>query len=246
VFEGAGSAAPTRGKARLEAEVLARGKFGLRTLRFSDAASLARNLERIGHVPLPPYIRRPDERSDRLRYQTVYAKQPGSVAAPTAGLHFTRRMLTALEARDIERVEITLHVSLGTFQPVHETNIASHRLHPETFSVDQSAADALNRARANARRIIAVGTTTVRTLEHVAAHHAGRIEPVTGETELFIQPGFAFQVVGGLLTNFHLPRTTLLMLVAAFAGRELILEAYHHAVRERYRFYSYGDCMLIL
>ncbi|MBI2819199.1 MAG: tRNA preQ1(34) S-adenosylmethionine ribosyltransferase-isomerase QueA [Acidobacteria bacterium] len=249
IFEGSKGTLPSVTKKKstpMEAEVLGRGEFGLRTLRFSDPASLAKNLERIGHVPLPPYIRRPDEQSDRVRYQTVYAKQPGSVAAPTAGLHFTRSMLAALQARGIERVEITLHVSLGTFQPIHAEEIAGHRLHPETFSIAPKAAAALNQALEDGRRIVAVGTTTVRTLEHVAAQHDGRIEPASGETELFIQPGFCFRVVGGLLTNFHLPRTTLLMLVAAFAGRELILAAYEHAVRQRYRFYSYGDCMLIL
>jgi S-adenosylmethionine:tRNA ribosyltransferase-isomerase len=246
VFESLASNVPERGSVRMEAEVLGRGEFGVRTLRFSDAASLTRNLERIGHVPLPPYIRRPDEKSDRARYQTVYASQPGSVAAPTAGLHFTKPMLSALSERGIERVEITLHVSLGTFQPIHESQISNHHLHPESFSVSKKAAAVLNRALADARRVVAVGTTTVRTLEHIAALHSGRIEPASGETELFIQPGFSFQVVAALLTNFHLPRTTLLMLVAAFGGRELILEAYKHAVRAGYRFYSYGDCMLIL
>lgn len=246
VFEAADAAGRVQRKVRLEAEVIGRGQFGLRTLRFSDAASLSKNLETIGHVPLPPYIRRPDEKSDRLRYQTVYAKRPGSVAAPTAGLHFTRTMLAALDVRGVERAEITLHVSLGTFQPIHKADTESHRLHPETFSVEAPAAATLSRALQDGRRIVAVGTTTVRTLEHVASQHGGRIEPTSGQTELFIQPGFPFRVVAGLLTNFHLPRTTLLMLVAAFGGRELILEAYRHAVRERYRFYSYGDCMLIL
>lgn len=230
----------------MEAEVVGRGEFGLRTLRFSDPASLAKNLQRIGRVPLPPYIRRPDEPSDRLRYQTVYATLPGSVAAPTAGLHFTKAMLAALERRGIQRAEITLHVSLGTFQPIHEAEIEAHRLHPERFLIAPAAAETLNRALAQGRRIAAVGTTTVRALEHVAAQHGGHIEPTSGETQLFIQAGFPFRVVGALLTNFHLPRTTLLMLVAAFAGRDLILSAYEHAVRQRYRFYSYGDCMLIL
>lgn len=230
----------------LEAEVVGRGEFGLRTLRFSEGASLAQKLKKIGHVPLPPYIRRPDEKQDRLRYQTVYARQPGSVAAPTAGLHFTRQMLAELGKRGVERVEITLHVGLGTFQPIHATEIEKHRMHPEMFHVEQSAAVKLNQALTEGRRIIAVGTTTVRTLEHLAAQHSGQISSGSGETCLFILPGFSFRVVGGLLTNFHLPRTTLLMLVAAFTGRELILAAYEHAVRERYRFYSYGDCMLIL
>lgn len=230
----------------LEAEVVGRGGFGLRTLRFSDAASLTQKLKQIGHVPLPPYIRRADEASDRQRYQTVYAKPSGSVAAPTAGLHFTKPVLATLREQGVEIAEITLHVSLGTFQPIHQEALASHRLHPESFSVSPEAAATVNQALADGRRILAVGTTTVRALEHVAAQHDGHIEPTAGETELFIQPGYNFRVVAGLLTNFHLPRTTLLMLVAAFAGRELILAAYEHAVRERYRFYSYGDCMLIL
>ena len=155
-------------------------------------------------------------------------------------------MLAALETGGVERAEITLHVSLGTFQPVHEAEIECHRLHPESFSIAPGSAVTLNQALEDGRRIVAVGTTTVRALEHVAAQHGGRIEPMSGETDLFIQPGFSFRIVGALLTNFHLPRTTLLMLVAAFAGRELILKAYEHAVRERYRFYSYGDCMLIV
>jgi S-adenosylmethionine:tRNA ribosyltransferase-isomerase len=230
----------------LEAEVVGRGEFGLRTLRFAEGRSVARALEKIGHVPLPPYIRREDEKSDRLRYQTVYARKPGSVAAPTAGLHFTKAMLAALERRGVERAEITLHVGLGTFQPVHAAALGAHRLHPERFHVERAAAAHLNQALTDGRRIVAVGTTTVRTLEHLAAENDGRIVAGTGETRLFILPGFRFRVVGGLLTNFHLPQSTLLMLVAAFAGRELVLEAYQHAVRERYRFYSYGDCMLIL
>ena len=254
----------------LEAEVIGRGEYGLRTLRFTDVISpgisLLGMLEKIGHVPLPPYIRRPDqkkgarkdarpnekpdekpnEKMDKLRYQTVYARPPGSVAAPTAGLHFTEQTLGELEKRGIERVEITLHVGLGTFQPIHTSEIEKHRMHPETFSVTPQAAARLNRALEQKRRVIAVGTTTVRTLEHLAALHNERIEPGSGETRLFILPGYEFRVVGGLLTNFHLPGTTLLMLVAAFAGRALILAAYEHAVRERYRFYSYGDCMLIL
>jgi S-adenosylmethionine:tRNA ribosyltransferase-isomerase len=234
------------GKTRLEAEVIGRGEFGLRTLRFTDAASLTRKIERIGHVPLPPYIRRQDDRSDRLRYQTVYSRERGSVAAPTAGLHFTRAMLTNLAAMGVARAEVTLHVSLGTFQPIHEAEFQGHRLHPESYHVSANAAGRLNEALTEGRRIVAVGTTTVRTLEHVAAKHGGRLAAGSGETELFIRPSFGFRVTGAMLTNFHLPRTTLLMLVCAFAGRELTLDAYQHAVRQQYRFYSYGDCMLIL
>jgi S-adenosylmethionine:tRNA ribosyltransferase-isomerase len=238
--------ASTGERIRLEAEVVGRGEYGLRTLRFAGEGSLEKKLAQVGHVPLPPYIRRPDERLDRLRYQTVYAERPGSVAAPTAGLHLTRRMLRELEQRGVEIVAITLHVSLGTFQPVHESEIEQHSLHPERFEITPEAAARLNRALEEKRRIVAVGTTSVRTLEHAAQSGRGRIEPGSGDTQLFIMPGFRFRVVSGLLTNFHLPRTTLLMLVSAFAGRELILSAYEHAVRERYRFYSYGDCMLIL
>jgi S-adenosylmethionine:tRNA ribosyltransferase-isomerase len=235
---------------KLEAEVVSRGEYGLRTLRFKQARGLAKKIDRIGHIPLPPYIERPakewNERADRLRYQTVYAQSAGSVAAPTAGLHFTRPILKKLAERGVERAEITLHVGLGTFQPIHTERIEEHVMHPETYDVSVQAAKQLSRARREHRRIIAVGTTTVRTLESVAAEHQGRMCAASGETRLFIKPGFDFQVVGGMLTNFHLPRSTLLMLISAFAGRERILAAYEHAVRERYRFYSYGDCMLIL
>lgn len=234
----------------LEAEVVARGEYGLRTLRFTAAKGLAAKIARIGHVPLPPYIERPgsgwDERTDRLRYQTVYAQQAGSVAAPTAGLHFTKSVLEALASRGVERAVITLHVGLGTFQPIHTENIEEHVMHPEHYEIDGETALRLNRALDEHRRIIAVGTTTVRTLETVAAQNDGRIVAGAGDTRLFIKPGFPFRVVGGVLTNFHLPKSTLLMLISAFAGRENILAAYEHAVRERYRFYSYGDCMLIL
>lgn len=230
----------------LEAEVIGWGEHGLRTLRFFDEGSFEATLQKIGHVPLPPYIHRPDERLDRRRYQTVFARRPGSVAAPTAGLHFTRPLLYELEKRGVEIVEITLHVGLGTFQPIHTPEIERHRLHPEHYEVEPEAAARLNRALEQKRRIVAVGTTTVRTLEHIAAAQQGRIQPGSGETRLLILPGFPFRVIGALLTNFHLPRTTLLMLVSAFAGRELLRAAYEHAVRERYRFYSYGDCMLIL
>ena len=241
-----GDGTPSAEANSIEAEVIGRGEFGLRVLRFAEGGPLAETLEKVGHIPLPPYIRRDDDDRDRERYQTVYARAPGSVAAPTAGLHFTDEMLQRLEARGVERVEITLHVGLGTFQPIHEDAIEKHELHPEAFEVSESAAERLNRALAEKRRIVAVGTTTVRTLEHLAAAHNGRIEPGRGETRLFIVPGFPFRVIGGMLTNFHLPRTTLVMLVAAFAGREKVLAAYEHAVQQKYRFYSYGDCMLIL
>jgi S-adenosylmethionine:tRNA ribosyltransferase-isomerase len=220
----------------LQAEVLGRGLYGERTIRFSGAGDVARAIERIGHTPLPPYIRRPDLPADREHYQTVYARLPGSVAAPTAGLHFTPDILARLP----NLVEVTLHVGLGTFQAVHAANVEEHRMHREWFEVSEGAAAAIRAAA----RVVAVGTTSVRTLEHVA--RTGPMRAASGETDIFIYPGFDFRVTGALLTNFHLPRSTLLMLVCAFAGRELVLEAYRHAVRERYRFYSYGDCMLIL
>jgi S-adenosylmethionine:tRNA ribosyltransferase-isomerase len=230
----------------LQAEILARGEFGERTLRFDPVPDLFALLERLGHVPLPPYIARPDQPADRERYQTVYARERGSVAAPTAGLHFTPEVLAGMNARGIETAEITLHVGLGTFQPLHVERVEEHKMHRERFSIPSAAAQAIERARESGRRIVAVGTTTVRTLEYAALQSpGGRIAPASGACDLFIYPGFRFRVVGALLTNFHLPQSTLLMLVAAFAGRERILAAYEHAVRQRYRFYSYGDCMLI-
>lgn len=229
----------------LEAEVVARGTFGERTLRFRWAGNFWEHLERLGHVPLPPYIHRDDRSEDAARYQTVYARPAGSVAAPTAGLHFTGEALARLRSRSVGIAELTLHVGLGTFQPVHAEQVEQHRLHPERYEIPPETAAAVNRALEEGRRVVAVGTTTVRTLEH-AARQSGRIAAGSSETALFIYPGFSFRVTGGLLTNFHLPRSTLLMLVCAFAGREKVLRAYQHAVRERYRFYSYGDCMLIL
>lgn len=241
------------GQDELEAEVLGRGERGLRRVRLRPrvASSLDEAIERLGHVPLPPYIHRRDEPSDRETYQTVYAKVSGAVAAPTAGLHFTERVLGKLRERGAELAEITLHVGPGTFRPVQAENIEEHHMDPETFEISNDAAARLNRAGAEGRRVLAVGTTCVRTLEHCIRTHAadagsGSIESGRGETSLFIYPGFEFRVVGALLTNFHLPRSTLLMLVAAFAGREFILRAYQHAVEQQYRFYSYGDCMLVL
>ncbi|HEY5161958.1 MAG TPA: tRNA preQ1(34) S-adenosylmethionine ribosyltransferase-isomerase QueA, partial [Terriglobales bacterium] len=201
-------------------------------------------VERIGHVPLPPYIGREDRPEDRERYQTVYARQRGSVAAPTAGLHFTPEILERLRAQAIEAAEITLHVGLGTFQPVHAEVVEEHRLHREWYSIGEAAAEKINRAKQAGRRVVAVGTTTVRTLEF-AASLSDRIQAGSGEADIFIYPGFQFRVVGALLTNFHLPKSTLLMLVCAFAGGEFTLDAYRHAVEQRYRFYSYGDCMFI-
>jgi S-adenosylmethionine:tRNA ribosyltransferase-isomerase len=235
------------GGGELEAEVIGRGEYGVRRVRLrAREGSIDAAIDRLGHVPLPPYIRRPDEPPDRETYQTVYAKVRGAVAAPTAGFHFTERILQELASRGIETCEITLHVGLGTFQPVRTERVEEHRMEAERYEISEPTAAAINRAREEGRRVVAVGTSSVRTLEHVACEHGGRIVAGRGEADLFIFPGFQFQVVRAQLTNFHLPKSTLLMLVCAFAGRELILRAYQHAVRERYRFYSYGDCILIV
>lgn len=235
------------GGGELEAEVLSRGEYGIRRVRLrAREGSTDAAIDRLGHVPLPPYIHRSDESSDRETYQTVYAKVRGAVAAPTAGFHFTERVLAELRKRGVESCEVTLHVGLGTFQPVRVANVEDHRMESERYEVSETAAEAINRALDEHRRIVAVGTTSVRTLEHVAREHDGKFVAGRGETNLFIIPGYQFRVVGALLTNFHLPKSTLLMLVSAFAGRELTLRAYAHAIRERYRFYSYGDCMLIM
>jgi S-adenosylmethionine:tRNA ribosyltransferase-isomerase len=256
-------AAPGSSEAVLRATVLSAGEFGERTLRFDAVDDFYAALERIGHLPLPPYIHRPkdepDSAEDRERYQTVYsqplasAEAQGSSAAPTAGLHFTPEILEQLRERGVEIATLTLHVGLGTFQPVRAERTEEIRLHAESYTISAAAADAINRARKEGRRIIAAGTTSTRTMEHVAreAERAGAgieaaFEAHSGSTSLFLSPGAEFKVVGGLLTNFHLPESTLLMLVSAFAGREHVLAAYAHAVAERYRFFSYGDCMLIL
>lgn len=229
----------------LTAEIIARGEYGERTLRFEPVENFFAAVERLGHVPLPPYINRKDTGDDRERYQTVYARERGSVAAPTAGLHFTPDTLAEIRNRGVEVAEITLHVGLGTFQPVRVEEIEQHKMHREAFTIPARAAEQVNRAVESKRRVVAVGTTTVRTLEYVAFKSAGRIAAGSGEADLFIYPAFQFRVVGALLTNFHLPKSTLLMLVSAFAGRENVLRAYEHAVKERYRFFSYGDCMFI-
>jgi len=231
----------------LEGDVTARGDFGERTIRFSPVPDFFALVEKLGHVPLPPYIVREDRSEDRERYQTVYARPDarGSIAAPTAGLHFTPAILEQIRARGIEIAEVTLHVGLGTFQPVHVANLEDHKMHRESFYIPEAVAAQLNCALAQRRRIIAVGTTTVRTLEYAAREGNGKIQSGSGEADVFIYPGFEFRVVGALLTNFHLPKSTLLMLVSAFSGRENILHAYGHAVREKYRFFSYGDCMLV-
>jgi S-adenosylmethionine:tRNA ribosyltransferase-isomerase len=233
----------------LEAEVLERGLFGERLLGFNPVADFFAVLDRIGHIPLPPYIRRDDEEADRERYQTVYSRERGSVAAPTAGLHFTPQMLDAIAARGVEVARITLHVGLGTFAPLRVDRIEDVRLHRERYTISPAAADAVNRAVREGRRIVAVGTTVVRTLEAAAAASlqaaGGPLQPHSGETNIFISPGFEFRLVDALLTNFHLPQSSLLMLVSAFAGRERVLAAYRHAIQEKYRFFSYGDCMFL-
>jgi len=231
----------------LRGEVLERRSFGRRLVRLwtDDGRSVDEAVDAIGHVPLPPYIKRPDTSMDSERYQTIFADARGSVAAPTAGLHFTSGILTSLRESRIELVTITLHVGYGTFQPVRVEEVEQHRLESERFVIAPAAAGAIERARADGRRVVAVGTTTTRTLEAVARENDGRIVAGEGATDLFIYPGFEFRVISGLVTNFHVPRSSLLMLVSAFAGIEAIREAYRVAVEERYRFYSYGDAMLI-
>lgn len=221
------------------AEILDEGEFGERTLRLIARKPIGELLEELGRTPLPPYIHREPTRRDRERYQTVFAEKRGSVAAPTAGLHFTPEMLKACRAAGAEIAYVTLHVGLGTFAPLREETIEKAHLHEESFEIDASNAQTMR----DANRLLCVGTTSVRTVE--TALLRGRLSPLHGETDLFIYPGFRFRGAGALLTNFHLPQSSLLMLVAAFAGRELTLAAYRHAVAERYRFFSYGDCMLI-
>ena len=238
---------PPEGAALLEAEVIAHGEFGARILRFAAVADFHAALDALGQLPLPPYIRREQSVStaaDRERYQTVYARERGSVAAPTAGLHFTPEVLEAIRARGVEIAYVTLHVGLGTFQPVRVERLSEIKLHRERYTLSAATAAAVNRALAEGRRIVAAGTTTVRTLEHCACAD-GQLAAHSGSTDIFISPGYPFRVVGGLLTNFHLPQSTLLMLVCAFAGRDHVLAAYRHAVAERYRFFSYGDCMFL-
>lgn len=232
----------------LMAEVLERRFHGRRTIRLwsesgGDVDSL---VDALGHMPLPPYIKRPDTPADRERYQTVFARARGSVAAPTAGLHFTPELLFQLERAGIGRVEITLHVGYGTFKPVRAGRVEDHVVDPERYEISAEAASAIDRARAEGRRVVAVGTTTTRALEDAAERGGGRIATGPGVASLFIYPGHRFQAIDGLLTNFHLPASSLLMLVAAFAGRERVLDAYREAVEQRYRFFSYGDAMLIL
>jgi S-adenosylmethionine:tRNA ribosyltransferase-isomerase len=224
------------------AEVVDKREDGRHRLRFPEP--IEPHLDRLGHIPLPPYIHRPDTAEDRERYQTVYARRPGAVAAPTAGLHFTEEILREIAEAGVEIVRVTLHVGIGTFKPVGAERIEEHRMESERYEIGAEAAAAIRRARSAGRRIVAVGTTVVRTLEGAAVAGDGEVRAGSGATNLFITPGFRFQVVDALLTNFHLPRSTLLMLVSAFAGRERVLAAYEEAIREGYRFYSYGDAML--
>ena len=228
-------------------EVGPRLEDGLRIITLADRSGpgIEEVLEAHGHVPLPPYIGRKDRAEDELDYQTLYAKEPGAIAAPTAGLHFSDAVFTSLEARGVETVQLTLHVGVGTFIPVRTDNPIDHRIRAERFEISQASAEALNRARAQNRRIIAVGTTTTRALEHVYRKH-GRFVHGAGETDLYILPGCKFAAIDGLLTNFHLPRSTLLLLVCAFASRDLVLDSYSHAIDHGYRFYSYGDCSLFV
>jgi len=233
------------GSGELGAEVIGRGDFGQRRLRFTAAGNLHQLIESLGHMPLPPYIRRLDEESDRERYQTIFAREPGAVAAPTAALHFDAAMLAELRSRGHEISELTLHVGLGTFQPIRAGDIEAHRMHQEAYRIPEETAERIRLARREGRPVVAVGTTVVRALEDAAHKHSGEVRGGEGEAEIFIRPGHTFCVVDQCLTNFHLPHSTLLVLVAAFAGREFVLEAYRHAVAAGYRFYSYGDCMLI-
>jgi S-adenosylmethionine:tRNA ribosyltransferase-isomerase len=237
---------PIRFAGAFDAEVLGRGGSdgSLFHLRFPEDPFVL--LARHGHVPLPPYIEHADGAEDELRYQSVFARRPGAVAAPTAALHFDNEVLAALEARGVRRAAITLHVGAGTFQPVRAERIAGHRMHSEWFEVSEATAEAVTATRAAGRRIVAVGTTSLRALESAALRAPdGRVSACRGETDIFITPGFQFRVVDGLLTNFHLPRSTLMMLVSAFSGHAHVMALYRHAVEARYRFFSYGDCMLL-
>lgn len=236
------------GEGELEAHVESRGDFGLRVLRFSAKDGFEELFNRLGHIPLPPYIKRPDVPSDRERYQTVYARQGSAVAAPTAGLHFTSMILQRLRDHGMDLVEITLEVGLGTFEPLRTELVEDHKIHAESYEISEAAAAAIERARRQNRPVLAVGTTVVRALEDSAEKNSscgGVVAPGKAQADIFLYPGKPFRVVQQLLTNFHLPKSSLLALVAAFAGREHVLAAYRHAVEAGYRFYSYGDCMWI-
>ena len=220
-------------------------KDGIYRVKFLYNGRFETLLDRIGRIPLPPYIKRTDSKDDRTFYQTVYASQKGAVAAPTAGLHFSESLLEKLRKKGVKIVAITLHVSYGTFLPVRVSDIRDHRIHSEWYFIGKQTADVINREKAKGNRIVAVGTTCVRTLEY-ASNQSGVVAHGSGNCDLFIYPGYGFNVVDAMITNFHLPKSTLLMLVSAFAGRETVLKAYEAAIRERYRFFSYGDAMLIV
>ncbi|MGC2330330.1 MAG: tRNA preQ1(34) S-adenosylmethionine ribosyltransferase-isomerase QueA [Candidatus Acidiferrales bacterium] len=236
------------GEGELEGTVEGRGNYGLRVLRFTSRNGFRQAVDRLGHIPLPPYIKRVDEPSDRERYQTVFAREGSAVAAPTAGLHFTPQIVAGIRARGIEIAEVALDIGLGTFEPVRTERLEDHPIHAEAYEIPEATAAALSRARRAKRPVLAIGTTVVRALEDAGEKNEGRGEPVApgkSEAKIFLYPGKTFRIVDQLLTNFHLPRSSLLALVAAFAGRENVLRAYRHAVDAGYRFYSYGDAMLI-
>lgn len=233
----------TFGDGRLKAKCLDTTESGGRLLKFEYTGIFQEVLAELGEMPLPPYIK--EQLDDPERYQTVYAEHPGSAAAPTAGLHFTERIMNELKQKGVQIVYITLHVGLGTFRPVQVDNIEDHLMHAEYYEMTAEAAHTLNEAKQNGRRIIAVGTTSTRTLETIMRDH-GTFKEATGWTDIFIYPGFTYRAIDGLLTNFHLPKSTLIMLVSAFAGQDNVMHAYHEAVKERYRFFSFGDAMLII
>jgi S-adenosylmethionine:tRNA ribosyltransferase-isomerase len=226
------------------AEILAEAEAPYRRVRFYYSGDFLTRVDQIGHLPLPPYIKRDDGEQDKSRYQTVFAKERGAVAAPTAGLHFTAAILEQIRQRGVEICSLTLHVGLGTFLPVRVDNIREHKMHAEFYAISEQTAQQVNRARRTGKRVIALGTTSARALE-TAATADGRLEACSGDSEIFIYPGYEFKLVDALVTNFHLPKSTLLMLVSALAGREHILAAYSRAIAENFRFFSYGDCMLI-
>ena len=226
------------------AEVLEEMESPYRRVRFHCSGDFMQKIEEVGHLPLPPYIKREDSQEDHSRYQTVFAREKGAVAAPTAGLHFTETIIEQLKAAGVEIVSLTLHVGLGTFLPVRVADIRHHKMHAELFSIPETTAAAVNLARKEGRRIFALGTTSARALE-TAATDDGVLSAGPGDSEIFIYPGYRFKIVDALITNFHLPKSTLLMLVSAFAGRDFILSAYRQAIQEQFRFFSYGDCMLI-
>ncbi|MBX9075351.1 tRNA preQ1(34) S-adenosylmethionine ribosyltransferase-isomerase QueA [Streptococcus anginosus] len=236
-------AAISFGDGRLTATVLEELEHGGRIVRFHYQGIFLEVLESLGEMPLPPYIH--EKLKDRERYQTVYAKENGSAAAPTAGLHFTKELLAQIEAKGVKLVYLTLHVGLGTFRPVSVDNVDEHEMHSEFYTLSEEAADTLRQVKASGKRVIAVGTTSIRTLETIGSKFNGEIKADSGWTNIFIKPGYDWKVVDAFSTNFHLPKSTLVMLVSAFAGRELVLSAYQHAIDEKYRFFSFGDAMFI-